>query len=148
MSKKFLEQIESLMPDDALDNIIEGKRALQRFLSNKGVKNVAVEHDKDEMTFTLDDGSQVVVEVTDYKKVDGVEDGEVDTQGPVEAKAGEYRASGSIGKAKDKLTGGLGTKAVKAVERREKLVKDAIPVYDKITNMKKTQLQNLASKLK
>ena len=77
MSEKFLEQVESLMPDDALDNIIEGKRALQRFLSNKGVKNVAVKQFKDEMTFTLDDGSQVVVEVTDYKKVDGIEDGEV-----------------------------------------------------------------------
>lgn len=80
MSEKFLEQVESLMPDDALDNIIEGKRALQRFLSNKGVKNVAVKQFKDEMTFTLDDGSQVVVEVTDYKKVDGVEDGEVDSK--------------------------------------------------------------------
>ena len=79
MSEKFLEQVESLMPDDALDNIIEGKRALQRFLSNKGVKNVAVKQFKDEMTFTLDDGSQVVVEVTDYKKVDAREDNEVIT---------------------------------------------------------------------
>jgi hypothetical protein len=80
MSEKFLEQVESLMPDDALDNIIEGKRALQRFLSNKGVKNVAVKQFKDEMTFTLDDGSQVVVEVKDYKKVEGVEDGEMDIE--------------------------------------------------------------------
>ena len=145
MSEKFLEQIESLMPDDALDNIIEGKRALQRFLSNKGVKNVAVKQFKDEMTFTLDDGSQVVVEVTDYKKVDGVEDGEIDAQGPVEAKASEYRTSGPTGKLKDKLSGGLGTNAAKAVERREKLVKDAIPVYDKITQMQKKKLQNLAT---
>jgi len=79
MSEKFLEQVESLMPDDALDNIIEGKRALQRFLSTKGVKNVTVKQFKDEMTFTLDDGSHVVVEVTDYKKVDALEDNEVIT---------------------------------------------------------------------
>jgi len=79
MSEKFLEQVESLMPDDALDNIIEGKRALQRFLSNKGVKNVAVKQFKDEMIFTLDDGSQVFVEVKDYKKVDALEDNEVIT---------------------------------------------------------------------
>lgn len=77
MSEKFLEQVESLMPDDALDNIIEGKRALQRFLYNKGVKNVAVKQFKDEMTFTLDDGSQVVVEVKDFKKVDAHEDQEM-----------------------------------------------------------------------
>ena len=77
MSEKFLEQVESLMPDDALDNIIEGKRALQRFLSNKGVKNVAVKQFRDEMTFTLDDGSQVVVEVKDFKKVDAHEDQEM-----------------------------------------------------------------------
>ena len=79
MSEKFLEQVESLMPDDALDNIIEGKRALQRFLSNKGVKNVAVRQFKDEMTFTLDDGSQVAVEVTNYKKVTAHEDQETIT---------------------------------------------------------------------
>jgi hypothetical protein len=77
MSEKFLEQVESLMPDDALDNIIEGKRALQRFLSNKGVKNVAVKQFRDEMTFTLDDGSQVVVEIKDFKKVDAHEDQEM-----------------------------------------------------------------------
>jgi len=79
MSEKFLEQVESLMPDDALDNIIEGKRALQRFLFTKGVKNVTVKRFKGEMTFTLDDGSQVFVEVKDYKKVDALEDNEIIT---------------------------------------------------------------------
>lgn len=67
------------MPTDALDNIIDGKRELQRFLFGKGVKNVEVRAFKDEITFTLDDGSKVVVEVKDYQKaggVDGMEDGE------------------------------------------------------------------------
>lgn len=77
---KFLEQIEDSMPDDALDNIIEGKRELQRFLFNKGVKRVEVRHDSDVLTFTLDNGSRVIVEVKDYqKKVDGVEDQEAET---------------------------------------------------------------------
>ena len=73
---KFLEQVEDNMPTDALDNIIAGKRALQKFLFGKDVK-VQVKQFRDEITFTLDDGSTVVVEVKDYKSVDGVEDGEV-----------------------------------------------------------------------
>ena len=73
---KFLEQVEDSMPSDALDNIIDGKRELQRFLFNKGVKNVEVKQFRDEMTFTLDDGSKVIVEVKDYKKVISHEDQE------------------------------------------------------------------------
>ena len=70
---KFLEQVEDNMPTDELDNIIAGKRALQKFLFSKDVK-VKVKQFRDEITFTLDDGSTVVVEVKDYKSVDGVED--------------------------------------------------------------------------
>ncbi len=73
---KFLEQVEENMPTDELDNIIAGKRALQKFLFGKDVK-VEVKTFRDEITFTLDDGSKVVVEVKDYKSVDGVEDGEI-----------------------------------------------------------------------
>ena len=73
---KFLEQVEDSMPSDALDNIIDGKRELQRFLFNKGVKNVEVKQFRDEMTFTLDDGSKVIVEVKDYKKAISHEDQE------------------------------------------------------------------------
>jgi len=73
---KFLEQVEDSMPSDALDNIIDGKRELQRFLFNKGVKNVEVKQFRDEITFTLDDGSKVIVEVKDYKKAISHEDQE------------------------------------------------------------------------
>lgn len=76
---KFLEQVELNMPTDELDKLIEGKRALQRFLFNKGVKDIVVKQFRDEIIFTLDDGSKVKVEVKDYMPaVDGVEDQESD----------------------------------------------------------------------
>ena len=85
---KFLEQIEHNMPTDELDKLIEGKRALQRFLFNKNVKDIVVKQFRDEITFTLDDGSKVVVEVKDYLPVvDGVEDQEVITPDEQEALA-------------------------------------------------------------
>ena len=74
---KFLEQVELNMPTDELDKLIEGKRALQRFLFNKGVKDIVVKQFRDEIIFTLDDGSKVKVEVKDFTPaVDGVEDQE------------------------------------------------------------------------
>lgn len=74
---KFLEQVELNMPTDELDKLIEGKRALQRFLFNNGVKDIVVKQFRDEIIFTLDDGSKVKVEVKDYTPaVDGVEDQE------------------------------------------------------------------------
>jgi hypothetical protein len=114
MSEKFLEQIESLMPDDALDNITEGKRALQRFLFNKGVKNVAVKQFKNEITFTLEDGSKVVVEVKDYKSVDGVED-----EGDIEKSA---KTLGAVLAIPDGGIKGMLTKT----GRRVKKVKDGL----------------------
>ena len=74
---KFLEQVELNMPTDELDKLIEGKRALQRFLFNNGVKDIVVKQFRDEIIFTLDDGSKVKVEVKDYMPVvDSVEDQE------------------------------------------------------------------------
>ncbi len=63
---RFLESIENNMPEKDLDLLIAGKRALQRFLIGKEIKN-SVKVFKDEVSITLDDGSVVTLEVTDFK---------------------------------------------------------------------------------
>jgi len=63
---RFLESIENNMPEKDLDLLIAGKRALQRFLIGKEIKN-SVKTFKDEVSITLDDGSVVTLEVTDFK---------------------------------------------------------------------------------
>lgn len=52
--------------DSTHDNLISGKDALEEFLFSKGVKDITVKTFRDEITFTLPDGSKVVVEVKNY----------------------------------------------------------------------------------
>lgn len=81
---RFLESIENNMPEKDLDLLIAGKRALQRFLIGKEIKN-SVKVFKDEVSITLDDGSVVTLEVTDFKPA--VEDGEMDIRDTAETAA-------------------------------------------------------------
>lgn len=61
---KFLDILNESMPinTDEIDNLIEGKRALQRYLFDNGIK-VQVKTFKDIITFTLPEGMVVEVEV-------------------------------------------------------------------------------------
>ena len=61
---KFLGLIESHTPADMLDDIIKGKRELQRFLLANGVKS-DVKTFKDTLSFKLPSGLQVTVEVVE-----------------------------------------------------------------------------------
>lgn len=75
---KFLEGIESNMPEKDIDLLTSGKRALERFLRSKDIA-VQVRVFADELSITLDDGSVVKLEVKDYVKYNPpVEDAETD----------------------------------------------------------------------
>ena len=72
---KFMNLLSEAIPTDDLDAIITGKRAVQRALSEAGIK-VDVKHFKDTMVIRLDDGMEVTLEVVSVQPGYPVEDAE------------------------------------------------------------------------
>jgi len=71
---KFLEAVEDNLPEDDLDELMDAKRALQRFLASKDVK-VTAKTFRDIVNIELEDGRVVKLEVKGITPP--VEDGEM-----------------------------------------------------------------------
>jgi hypothetical protein len=75
---EFLKVINENIPTDDIDSLIEGKRALQRYLFDNGI-SVEVKSFKDIIKFKLPDGTVVDVEVINVTKGAVAEDGETES---------------------------------------------------------------------
>lgn len=76
---KFLEGIETNMPEKDIDLLTSGKRALQRLLLSKNIKADAKVF-VDELNVTLEDGTVVTLEVKNVARPIGQEEEEGDIE--------------------------------------------------------------------